>query len=158
NDLDQLERAMESAIGERQRPSLIVVDSHIAYGAPHKQDTSGAHGEPLGEDEIRGTKERYGWDADKHFYVPDQVQARINAIRARGADQESTWNAQFADYKKAFPELAAELEHIHNAELPAGWDATIPVFPADDKGMAGRDASAQVLNAVAQQVPWIIGG
>jgi len=122
NDTEQLEQAFATAIGEDERPSLIIVDSHIAYGAPHKQDTSAAHGEPLGEDEIRATKARYGWDADKHFYVPEEVKARMATIRARGAQQEATWNEQFAAYKRAYPELAHELELIQEGGLADGWE------------------------------------
>ncbi len=158
NDLEQLDQAFAAALHEDERPSLIIVDSHIAYGAPHKQDTSAAHGEPLGEDEIRATKERYGWDPDKHFYVPDEVKARCASIRERGAQQEAAWKTQFAAYKQAYPELAAELELIHAGGLPAGWEQAIPVFPADPRGMAGRDASGQVLNALAQRIPWLVGG
>src|SRR5262249_42707017 len=112
NDLEQLERALSSAIAENERPSLIIVDSHIAYGAPHKQDTSAAHGEPLGEEEIRSAKERYGWDANKHFHVPDEVQNRIASIRKDNAKIEAEWNEKFSTYKKQFPDLARQLELI----------------------------------------------
>src|SRR5919109_1267873 len=115
NDLDMLRRAFTTFKKERERPTLIIVDSHIAWGAPHKQDTSAAHGEPLGEDEIRATKAGYGWDPDKHFYVPEEVKARMAAIRERGAQQEAAWNTQFAAYKRAYPELAEELELIQEA-------------------------------------------
>ncbi len=158
NDLEQLERALANAIAEDERPSLIIVDSHIAYGAPHKQDTSAAHGEPLGEDEIRATKQRYGWDPDKHFYVPDEVSARMPEMRKKGAQLEAEWNEKFAAYKEAYPQLAQELAHIQKGELPEKWDREIPVFPADPKGVAGRDSSAQTLNAIAKQIPWMIGG
>ncbi|MGE3536320.1 MAG: transketolase [Candidatus Tectimicrobiota bacterium] len=158
NDIEQLEQAFANAMREDERPSLIIVDSHIAYGAPHKQDTSAAHGEPLGEEEIRATKERYGWDPDKHFYIPDAVKERMAALRTRGAQQETAWKAQFAAYKQAYPALAGELELIQEGGLPPGWDQDIPVYPADAKGMAGRDASGQVLNAIAQRVPWLVGG
>jgi transketolase len=158
NDLDQIERAIASALAEDERPSLIIVDSHIAYGAPHKQDTSGAHGEPLGEDEIRATKERYGWDPDKHFYVPPEVQGRIPTIKERGAARQAEWQTKFEAYRKAYPELAAELETIHSRGLPAGWADAVPAFPADEKGIASRDSSAQVLNAIAPKLPWLVGG
>lgn len=158
NDVEQLEVAFANAIKEDERPSLIIVDSHIAYGAPHKQDTSAAHGEPLGEDEIRATKQRYGWDPDKHFHVPDEVQARMTAIRARGTEQESAWSAKFAAYKQAHPDLARELETMHAGGLPDGWDRDVPVYPADPRGAAGRDTSGQVLNALAQRIPWLMGG
>ena len=158
NDTEQLEAAFARAIHEDQRPSLIIVDSHIAYGAPHKQDTSAAHGEPLGEDEIRATKQGYGWDPDKHFYVPEEVQARLAVIRQRGAKQEAEWNEKFAAYKRQYPELAQELELIRQGALPAGWDQDIPTYKADAKGLAGRDSSSQVMNAIAKRVPWLIGG
>ncbi len=158
NDLDQLERAVAAALAEAERPSLIIVDSHIAYGAPHKQDTSGAHGEPLGEDEVRATKERYGWDPDKHFYVPPEVQARIATIRERGAARQSEWQGKLDAYRAEYPQLAAELDRIAQGGLPDGWTDALPEFAADEKGMAGRDASAQVLNAVAPALPWLIGG
>jgi transketolase len=158
NDTEQLEAAFARAVHEDQRPSLIIVDSHIAYGAPHKQDTSAAHGEPLGEDEIRATKQGYGWDPDKHFYVPEEVQARMAVIRQRGAKQEAEWNEKFAAYKQQYPESAQELELIQQGALPAGWDQDIPTYKADAKGLAGRDASSQVLNAIAQRVSWLVGG
>ena len=158
NDIEQLERAIATATAEDERPSLIIVDSHIAYGAPHKQDTSAAHGEPLGEEEVRATKIQYGWDPDKHFYVPAAVSARIGSVRERGARQEAQWNERFAAYKRDHPDLARELELIQAGELPDGWDKDIPVYLADEKGVAGRDASGQVLNAIAKHVPWLIGG
>jgi transketolase len=158
NDIEQLERAIASAVAEDDRPSLIIVDSHIAYGAPHKQDTSAAHGEPLGEEEIRAAKLRYGWDPDKHFYVPEEVRAHATAVQERGAMQEVQWNEKFAAHKREYPALARELELIQRGGLPDGWDQDIPVYPADEKGVAGRDASAQVLNAIGKRVPWLIGG
>ena len=158
NDIEQLEQAFERALNEDERPSLIIVDSHIAYGAPHKQDTSAAHGEPLGEDEIRATKQRYGWDPDHHFYVPDEVKTRMNAIRERGARQEAAWNEQVAAYQRDYLDLARELELIQQGKLPEGWAQDIPTYPADANGVSGRDASGQVLNAIAQRVPWLIGG
>src|SRR5438093_1580624 len=158
NDLEMLERAFAVFKRTPDRPTLVIVDSHIAYGAPHKQDTSAAHGEPLGEEEIRATKARYGCDPDKHFYVPDAVKARMAAMRERGAQQEAEWNTWFAAYKRAYPELAQELELMQEGGLPEGWDRDIPTYPADPRGAAGRDSSAQVQNAIAQRVPWLIGG
>ncbi len=158
NDLEQLEQAFSLAVAEDERPSLIIVDSHIAYGAPHKQDTSAAHGEPLGEDEIRATKQRYGWDPDKHFHVPDEVKERQTSIQERGARQEAEWNAKFADYKRDHPDLVQQLEVMQAGKLPDGWDQDIAVYPADERGAAGRDTSAQVQNAIAQRVPWLVGG
>ncbi len=158
NDLEQLEQAFSLAVAEDERPSLIIVDSHIAYGAPHKQDTSAAHGEPLGEDEIRATKQRYGWDPDKHFYVPDEVKERQTSIQERGARQEAEWNTKFSDYKRDHPDLVQQLEVMQAGKLPDGWDQDIAVYPADERGAAGRDTSAQVQNAIAQRVPWLVGG
>jgi transketolase len=158
NDLEQLARIFSGAISEQNRPSLLIVDSHIAYGAPNKQDTSAAHGEPLGEEEIRAAKLRYGWDPDRQFYVPEEVKARAKSIQERGAKQEAAWNEKFAAYKKEHPDLARELETLVRGKLPEGWDAEIPVFDADPKGIAGRDASGRVLNAVAMGVPWLVGG
>ncbi|MBI3451230.1 MAG: transketolase [Acidobacteria bacterium] len=158
NAIDQVARALTSAIAEKERPSLIVVESHIAWGAPTKQDTAAAHGEPLGEDEIRAAKTKYGWDPDKHFFVPPEVLARATAMRKRGAEQQNAWRARFEAYRKEFPAQAKELEMIHRGALPEGWDADIPTFPADEKGMAGRDASGKVENAIAKRVPWLLGG
>ncbi|HLQ32734.1 MAG TPA: transketolase [Chloroflexota bacterium] len=158
NDLEQIERALTSAIAEEDRPSLIVLDSHIAYGAPHKQDTSGAHGEPLGEDEIRLAKQAYGWDPDKHFFIPPEVGDRISSVRQRGATQQADWAAKLKAYRAGQADLAAELELLHRGGLPDGWASSIPSFPTDEKGVAGRDASAQVLNALAPRLPWLIGG
>ena len=158
NDLDLLDQAINSAHQETERPSLIIVDSHIAWGAPHKQDTSAAHGEPLGEDEIRLTKQRYGWPPEAKFLVPIEVSEYTNRSISRGREAEDDWNARFGAYKAAHPKLAAEWELMQQGELPEGWDSEIPVFSADDKGLAGRDASARVLNAIAPRLPWLIGG
>ena len=141
------------------RPTLIIVDSHIAYGAPHKQDTSAAHGEPLGAEEIRLTKRRYGWPEDAKFLVPDGVREHFDAgIGARGAALHRDWWALFEQYRIQYPELAETGYRMLRRELPDGWDRGLPVFPADDKGIATRDASGQVLNAVARNVPWLLGG
>jgi transketolase len=158
NDLDLLDRAFATVLKETERPSLIIVDSHIAWGAPHKQDTSAAHGEPLGEEEIRLTKERYGWPPEAKFLVPDEVTTFTNRSIDRGQKAEEEWNGRFAAYKAAHPSLAEEWELLQKGELPYGWDSQIPNFPADEKGLAGRDASARVLNGIASQVPWLIGG
>jgi len=158
NDLELLDQAFQRAHKETDRPTLIIVDSHIAWGAPHKQDTHAAHGEPLGEEEIRLTKQRYGWPPDAKFLVPDEVRAYSERSIERGEQAEAEWNARFAAYKAAHPDLAAEWETMQRGDLPEGWDAGIPVFPADEKGVAGRDASAKVLNALAERVPWMIGG
>ena len=159
NDLEALSAALHGFKRETERPTLIVVDSHIGYGAPHKQDTSSAHGEPLGEDEVRATKRAYGWQEDAQFLVPDEVRAHFAAgLGARGRAQRERWMHTFAAYSEAHPELAEELLQMQRRELPENWDRDIPDFPADAKGMSGRDASGQVLNAVAARVPWLIGG
>ncbi len=159
NDLGLLSRAFETFHRTRDRPTLIIVDSHIGYGAPHKQDTSAAHGEPLGEEEIREAKRAYGWPPDAKFLVPEGVRERFaQGLGARGAELRGRWLELFARYKAAHPDLARRWELMQRRELPEGWDAHIPVFPPDAKGLAGRDASAKVLNAVAQDLPWLVGG
>ncbi len=141
------------------RPTLIVLDSHIGYGSPHKVDTAAAHGEPLGDDEVKLTKRAYGWPEDAKFLVPDGVMQHFDAgIGARGAAARARWEALLADYRKKFPELAAEIDQMQRRDLPAGWDRNLPVFPADPKGIAGRDASGEVLNVLAQNIPWFLGG
>src|SRR5271170_613876 len=141
NDQEMLSRAFKVFQATTDRPTLIIVDSHIAYGAPHKQDTSAAHGEPLGEEEIRLTKRNYGWPEDAKFLVPAGVYERFGELLGkRGHTAREAWMAKFAEYGKQFPELASHLDKIQKRELPEGWDADIPVFPADAKGLAGRDA------------------
>ncbi|MDA2937365.1 transketolase [Acidobacteria bacterium AH-259-A15] len=158
NDLETLSRAVEIAHKETERPSLIIVDSHIAYGAPTKQDTSGAHGAPLGEEEIRLTKERYGWPAEAQFLVPEKVANHMRQAIERGSRWEMKWNERFQAYAKTYPDLAAEWQVMQSGQLPEGWESEIPEFSADPKGLAGRVASSKVLGAVAQKVPWLIGG
>ncbi|HEY7543491.1 MAG TPA: transketolase, partial [Blastocatellia bacterium] len=158
NDLDLLDHALQIAQRETERPTLIIVDSHIAYGAPNKQDTSAAHGEPLGDEEIRLTKQRYGWPADEKFLVPEDVKNHMNGAIGKGKQAEAEWKEKFAAYKSAHPDLAREWELMHEGKLPEGWDSEIPVFPADEKGVAGRDANNKVLNAIAKKVSWLIGG
>ena len=158
NDTDLLDRALQTALKETERPSIIIVDSHIAWGAPNKQDTSAAHGEPLGDEEIRLTKQRYGWPPDAKFLVPDETRAYTDRSIDRGQKAEEEWNARFAAYKTAHPALAGEWELMQSGGLPDGWDQNIPSFPADEKGVAGRDASQKILNAIAPRVPWLIGG
>jgi transketolase len=157
NNLKELRNAFKKAKTGHHKPTLIIVDSHIAYGAPNKQDTKEAHGAPLGEPEIRAAKEFYGWDPDKKFFVPDEVRQYSVEITARGKKQNGVWNDLFDRYKTRFPVLAAELEQIQNHELPSGWDASIPVFEAGTN-ISGRAASAKVLNAVASKIPYMIGG
>ncbi|MGH7442330.1 MAG: transketolase-like TK C-terminal-containing protein, partial [bacterium] len=141
-------------------PTLIIVDSHIAYGAPDKQDTREAHGEPLGEDEIRKTKRFYNWPADApKFYIPDGVRERFAAgVGARGATARAAWQELFGRYRKEHPDLAAQWENMQRRELPKGWDAHIPVFAPDPKGLASRESSAKVLSALAPDLPWLLGG
>ncbi|MGD1069591.1 MAG: transketolase [Bryobacteraceae bacterium] len=159
NDAAMLSRAFDTFKHSSDRPTLIIVDSHIAYGAPNKQDTSAAHGEPLGEQEIKLTKRNYGWPEDAKFHVPEGVYARFQDVMAkRGHDLREAWMAKFEAYKEKYPELADHLYKMQHRQNPAGWDKDIPVFPADPKGVAGRDASAKVENAVAKNVPWLIGG
>ena len=159
NDLAMLDRAFETAKATTDRPTLIIVDSHIGYGAPHKQDTHAAHGEPLGEEEIRLSKRFYGWPEEAKFLVPEGVRESFaEGIGAGGARLRAEWVGLFERYKKAHPALADDLYRMQHRQLPEGWDKSLPTFPADAKGLAGRDASAKVLNAVAQAVPWLIGG
>jgi transketolase len=158
NDLDLLTVAIHTALEETDRPSLIIVDSHIAWGAPNKHDTSAAHGEPLGEDEIRLTKARYHWPEDAHFLVPEEAQEHMRQSLERGKEWEAQWSELFASYKQDHAQLAQEFERMQEGELPPGWDSDLPKFPADAKGMAGREASNKVENAIAKKVPWLVGG
>jgi len=159
NDLGRIEDALEIFRKTEGRPTLIILDSHIGYGSPHKIDTAAAHGEPLGEDEVRLTKRAYGWPEDAKFLVPDGVMAAFEAgIGARGAEARRRWEALFADYRRKYPELAAEIDQMQLRDLPAGWDRNLPSFKADPKGIAGRDASSEVLNVLAENIPWFLGG
>ncbi|HUL42702.1 MAG TPA: transketolase, partial [Burkholderiales bacterium] len=159
NDIERIEHALQEFRGTQGRPSLIILDSHIGYGSPNRQDTAAAHGEPLGEDEIRLTKRAYGWPEDAKFLVPDGVREHFAAgVGARGAQARKKWNELFAGYRMKFPELATEIDQMQRRVLPSGWDRNLPVFPADAKGLAGREASGKVLNVLAQNVPWLLGG
>ena len=159
NDIEMLARAFRDFENTKGRPTLIIVDSHIGYGAPHKQDTSGAHGEPLGEDEIRLAKRNYGWPEDKKFYVPEGVYDHFReGIGKRGKQMREAWFARIAQYRNLEPELAEELFRMQHRQLPEGWDRDLPEFPADAKGLATRESSAKVLNAAAKNIPWLIGG
>ena len=159
NDLDALTSAFNEFLATKDRPTLIVVNSHIGYGAPHKQDTNAAHGEPLGEDEVKLAKKFYGWPEDAHFLVPDEVLQNFkDGIGARGRELTSQWNDLFGKYSKQFSELADHINRMQKRELPAGWDKNLPTFPADAKGVATRESSGKVLNVVAQNVPWLVGG
>ncbi len=159
NDTARLAQAIEGFRATHDVPMLIVVDSHIGYGAPHKQDTSAAHGEPLGEEEIRLTKRVYGWPEDAKFLVPEGVREHFrDGIERRGRELRARWNELFAAYRKKYPELADEIDRMQRRELPDGWDTELPRFPADPKGLATRDSSGKVLNAIARHHPWLIGG
>ena len=158
NDLDQLTRALRF-FKQQGRPTLIVVDSHIGYGSPKKQDTSAAHGEPLGEDQVRAAKKAYGWPENAQFLVPDGVREHFQqGIGARGRKLRQDWQALRERHRKEFPELGRELDQMERSELPPGWDAELPVFAADPKGLATRESSGQVLNALAKKIPWLLGG
>jgi transketolase len=159
NDLERIEEALRTARATIGRPTLIILDSHIGYGSPHKQDTSAAHGEPLGEEEVRLVKRAYGWPEDAQFLVPEGVMAHFAAgVGARGAAARQSWTTLLQAYRAAFPAQAAEIDQMQRRELPQGWDRELPSFPADAKGVAGRDASGKVLNALASTIPWFLGG
>ena len=159
NDIGRIEDALAIFRETKHRPTLIILDSHIGYGSPHRHDTAAAHGEPLGEEEVKLTKRAYGWPEDAKFLVPDGVREHFAAgIGKRGAEARSRWQKLFAEYRTQFPDLATEIEQMQRRELPAGWDRNLPSFPADPKGIAGRDASGQVLNVLAQNIPWFLGG
>jgi len=159
NDIDRIENAIEVFKKTEGRPTFIVLDSHIGYGSPHRQDTPEAHGEPLGDEECRLTKRCYGWPEDAKFYVPDGVYEHFQAgIGKNGESAHQEWVKLFGAYRAKYPDLAGEIDQMQRRELPAGWDRNLPVFPADPKGMAGREASGKVLNVLAQNVPWFLGG
>jgi len=159
NDLEILERALNTFKSTNDRPTLIIVDSHIAYGSPHKQDTSAGHGEPLGEEEIQLTKKNYGWPEDKKFYVPQEVYKHFNeTFGKRGTDLRNQWISLFNDYQKEYPELAGQLDKMQHRQLPEGWDKDLPEFSADEKGVSGREASGKILNVLAQNLSWLMGG
>src|SRR5271165_743011 len=159
NDLEMLARAFEVFAKTTDRPTLIIVDSHIGYGSPHKQDTNAAHGEPLGEEEVRLVKKFYGWPEDAKFLVPEGVREHFKeGVGKRGHDFHAQWSKLFSEYSEKYPDLAERLRHIERRELPDGWDKNFPTFPTDAKGIATRESSGKVLNALAQNIPWMIGG
>jgi transketolase len=159
NDIDRIEHALDMFRKTPERPTIIVLDSHIGYGSPHKHDSAAAHGAPLGEEEVKLCKRFYGWPEDAKFLVPDGVYEHFAAgVGQRGAAARRRWSDLFAAYAEEHPDLAREVEQIERRELPDGWDRNLPVFPADEKGMAGRDASGQVLNVLARNIPWFFGG
>ncbi|MDP9189794.1 MAG: transketolase [Actinomycetota bacterium] len=159
NDSDEIVHAFENFRSEAERPTLIIVDSHIGYGSPHKVDTAEAHGEPLGTEEVRETKRAYGWPEDAQFLVPDGVREHFaDGVGRRGAEASAAWTELFASYATVEPEQAAQLQAMQRRELPEGWDSEIPSFDADEVGVATRKASNQVENAVAARVPWLLAG
>ena len=159
NDIDRIERAFETFRKTPGRPTFLVLDSHIGYGSPNKQDTPEAHGEPLGDEECRLTKRSYGWPEDAKFYVPDGVYECFEAgLGARGASARQEWVKLFGAYRAKYPDLAVEIDLMQRRELPTAWDRNLAVFPADPKGIAGREASGKVLNVLAQNISWFLGG
>jgi transketolase len=158
NDLAAINRALQSAHSDTGRPSIIFVRTHIGFGSPNKQDTFEAHGSPLGEEEVKLTKQNLNWPLEPTFYIPDQALEHFRKAIDRGKKTEAEWNEEFSSYREAFPDLAGELQQVMNGELPAGWETTLPQFPADPKGMATRVASGKVLNALAPNLPMVIGG
>jgi transketolase len=159
NDIERIEETLRSLPESRGRPTLIVIDSHIGYGAPHVQDTAEAHGDPLDAEEIKIAKRNYGWPEDAQFLVPPEVYEEFaRGVGARGAAAHRSWLEKLAEYRVAYPALATEIDQMQHRDLPEGWDRDLPVFAADQKGLAGRDASGVVLNAIARNVPWFLGG
>ena len=159
NDTERLASLLDKFCKSNDAPTLIVVDSHIGFGAPHKQDTAAAHGEPLGADEIRLAKKSYGWPEDASFLVPDGVRDHFaEGIGRRGRERHDAWRKLFESYREKFPSLAEEFDTMQRGELPDGWNRDIPRFPPDGKGMATRESSGRVLNAIAPHCPWLIGG
>ncbi|MGH6993874.1 MAG: transketolase [Caulobacteraceae bacterium] len=159
NDCEAFARAVESFLSISDKPTLILVRSVIGYGSPHKQGTHRAHSDPLGEEEVKLTKDAYGWPRDAQFLIPDGVEARLSkAMIERGGRARGQWEKTFSAFKTAHAEKASELEKMFEGGLPEGWAKSIPTFPADAKGMASREASGKVLNAIAPQIPWLIGG
>ena len=159
NDLNALADAYRHALSVKDRPKFIIVDSHIGYGAPHRQDTKEAHGEPLGEDEIKLAKRFYGWPEDAKFLVPEGVRENFtDVLGKRGAQLSTDWNALYKKYSAQFTDLAGQFNRMQQRENPDGWDKDLPTFPADPKGLATRDSSGKVLNAIAKNHPWLMGG
>jgi transketolase len=159
NSLMLLSRGYHEVLKCADRPTLFVVDSHIGYGSPHKQDSYEAHGEPLGEEEAKLAKKFYGWPEDAKFLVPDGVYEHFQSgLGVRGGKKHAEWEKLFADYTKKFPELADQIQRMQHRALPDAWDKNLPSFPADPKGMATRESSGKVLNILAQNIPWMVGG
>jgi transketolase len=159
NDIDRIEQALKVFQETKGRPTFIILDSHIGYGSPHRQDTSAAHGEPLGEEEVRLTKRSYGWPEDAKFLVPAGVREHFaDGVGKRGNEARQQWMDRFRAYSAEYQQLAIEIEQMQRREPPSGWDRNLPDFPADAKGLAGREASSKVLNVLAQNIPWLMGG
>ena len=159
NDLNALSGGFREFLTTKDRPTLIIVNSHIGYGSPHKQDTNAAHGEPLGADEVKLVKKNYGWPEDAQFLVPDGVLENFReGIGERGKELSSEWNELFNKYAQQFPDLADNINRMQRRDLPDGWDKNLPTFPPDPKGIATRDSSGKVLNVFAQNIPWLVGG
>ena len=159
NDLMMLSRGYHEVLKCSDRPTLFVVDSHIGYGSPHKQDSYEAHGEPLGEAEVKLVKKFYGWPEDAKFLVPDGVYEHFQSgMGVRSGKARAEWTKLFAEYSKKFPDMADQLQRMQHRALPDGWDKNLPSFPADPKGMATRESSGKVLNVLAQNIPWMVGG
>src|SRR5439155_24984227 len=156
NDLYMLDRAYETFLHTDDRPTLIIIESHIGYGAPHRQDTAAAHGEPLGPVEVRLAKKLYGWNPDAEFYVPEAVPKNFqDQFGGRGAREHASWNELLSVYRKQYSDLADQIDRMQSGGLPDQWEAALPPFPADGKGMATRDSSGKVLNAIAAKIPWL---
>jgi len=159
NDMERVGHALKTFKQHHDRPTLIIVDSHIAYGSPNKHDTAGAHGEPLGEEEVKLTKRNLGFPEDKTFYIPDGVKEHLqSAMAERGGKSRTEWHKLMEGYKAKYPDLHSELSSLLNRELPSGWDKGLPIFPADAKGLATRESSSKALNALAVNYPWLLGG
>jgi len=159
NDTGAIAKVLHQFNQTTDRPTFVVLDSHIGYGAPNKQDTKEAHGEALGEDEIRLTKKNYGWPEDAKFLVPDGVYDQFkNGIGKHGGESRAAWMKLIGEYKAKYPQLYDEMAHMQKRQLPDGWDKNLPTFPADPKGLASRDSGGKVLNALAKNVPWLMGG
>jgi len=159
NDVDRIEHVFQIFRKTKDRPTFIVLDSHIGYGSPNKQGSAAAHGEPLGEQETRLTKRYYGWPDEAKFLVPEGVYEHFaDGVGVRGANARCKWKELFEGYRAKYPQFATEIDQMQRRELPAAWDQNLPVFPADPKGIAGREASGKVLNVLAQNIPWLLGG
>ena len=158
NDLESVDVQVQAAQREVARPTLVIVNSHIGWGSPHRQDTKEAHGEALGEEEVRLTKEVYGWPPDAQFLVPEEVKQYMGKAVERGAGWEKDWDTRYSAWAKQHPDLDKMWQHMQNGTLPEGWDKDIPTFLADAKGLATRESDSKVLNAVAKNVPWLLGG